>query len=116
MTAYGFQMKSDDIQLSDRQMNLLNKMQKDMGFHGVWCFYVVQDQDAHSTAGYIPAMVFQDIQKTFPMNGPLYGDMPFVIGQTYEEATIICQLMNDYIGLDQDQVNEILDSAGLQQS
>lgn len=88
----------------------MEHMATDMGYHGEWCFYVVPVQDIKTYGGYIPAMVFRDVQSYFSMNGPLYGDVPFVIGQNFDEARQRCELMNEHIGLDDEVVMQILES------
>ena len=106
-------MADSDVTLSAKHIAMLDHMLSDMGYQGVWCFYVVADQDTEALGGYIPAMVFQDVQSYFSMNGPLYGDVPFIIGQTLSEARERCKLMNKHIQLTHDKVEEILESAGL---
>lgn len=106
-------MSNDKIELSEQQKMLLDNMARDMGYHGDWCFYVAPDQDVEIYDGYIPAMVFRDVKSYFSMNGPLYGDVPFIIGQNLAEAKTRCKLMDDYIGLENDQVEDILGSARL---
>ncbi len=101
------------ITLSPQQKNLLESLAKDMGFHGDWCFYLPEEQDTNLYGGYIPAMVFRDVQDYFPLNGPIYGDQPFVIGQELTEAKTRCRLLNEHIKLDEETVNDILESAGL---
>jgi len=106
-------MSSSDIKLSEQQKMLLDNMKKDMGYHGDWCFYIAADQDVEIFDSFIPAMVFRDVQSYFSMNGPLYGDVPFTVGQKLAEAKLRCKLMNEHIGLDDELVKQILDSAGL---
>ncbi len=106
-------MDNSGFELTEREKSILGNMVSDMGFHGDWCFYVVLDQDTASYGGYVPALVFRDVQSYFTMNGPLYGDVPFVIGQTSHEAWSRCALINAYIGLDEETVQEIVESAGL---
>jgi hypothetical protein len=103
-----------EIKLSAQQISLLDNMLKDMGYHADWCFYVPAEQDVDVCGGYIPAMVFRGVQRYFSMNGPLYGDSPFVIGQTLEEAQARCKKMNQYARLNEEAVEDILSSAGLQ--
>ena len=69
------------------------------------------DQDIKTYGGYIPAMVFRDVENYFTMKGPLYSDIPFIIGQNLDEARLRCKLMNQYIKLNDETVNEILESA-----
>ncbi|MDH5444722.1 MAG: hypothetical protein OEY52_04145, partial [Gammaproteobacteria bacterium] len=85
-------MSQGDIGLTPQQIAILDNILNDMGYHGEWCFYVVKDQDSTSYGGYIPAMVFKDVKSYFSMNGPIYGDTPFIIGQTLEEAVLRCRL------------------------
>ena len=103
-------MKDNKIELSEQQKMLLDNMASDMGHHHEWCFDVAPVQDIKTYGGYIPAMVFRDIQSYFSMNGPLYGDAPFIIGQNVEEARQRCKLMNEHIGLDDEMVEQILES------
>ncbi len=107
-------MSDTDIALSAQQKILLDNIISDMDYHGDWCFYVVAEQDTRTYGGYIPTMVFRDVQSFFPMNGPIYGDVPFIIGQTLSEARQRCKLMNEYIQLDSETVAQILESAGLE--
>ena len=102
-----------DKTLTNQQISILNHMVKDMGYQGVWCFYVPPGQNIEGYGAYIPAMVFRDVQSYFSMNGPLYGDVPFVLGKNLDEAREMCRLMNRHIGLDEETVRDILDSAGL---
>ena len=106
-------MDSSEPELSERERAILNNMASDMGFHGDWCFYVVADQNTATYGGYLPALVFREVQSYFTMNGPLYDDIPFVIAQTIQAARRRCALMNAHIGLDDETVREIVDSAGL---
>lgn len=106
-------MSDDEIKLSEQQKTLLDNMVRDMGDHGEWCFYVAPGQETVSYGGYIPAMVFRDVQSYFSMNGPIYGDVSFIIGQSLAEARVCCMQMNAYIGLSDEQVEEILESARL---
>lgn len=106
-------MSDDEIKLSEQQKIILDNMARDMGYHGEWCFYVAPDQATETYGGYIPAMVFREVQSYFSMNGPLYGDVPFILGKNLAEAKMHCKLMNEHIGLDDEQVEEILASARL---
>ena len=106
-------MTEDGIILSPQQKSLLDNMASDMGYHGDWCFYLIEVQDLNLYGGYIPAMVFRDIQECFPLTGPVYGDQPFVIGRELAEARLRCRLMNEHIKLDEETVSDILESAGL---
>lgn len=106
-------MSDNDIVLSEQQKMLLGNICRDMGYHGDWCFYVAPDQDIGIFDSFIPAMVFRDVQSYFSMDGPLYGDVPFAIGQKLAEAKACCQLMNEHIGLDDEVVKQLLESAGL---
>lgn len=105
-------MERKHIRLSTREKVILNDLVRDMGYYGEWCFYVTAAQDHRRYGGYIPAMVFRDVPNYFVMNGPLYSDVPFIIGQTFEEARQRYRLMNEYIGLDSTTVAAILESAG----
>ena len=107
-------MNKKNIGLTEQQATILDSMVRDMGHYGNWCFYVVSDQDTSVYGGYIPAMVFRDVQSYFSMNGPAYGDIPFIIGQELDEAVQRCRLMNEHIGLDKQMVEDILESAGLE--
>ena len=102
-----------DKTLTGQQISILNHMVKDMGYHGEWCFYVPPRQNIEGYGAYIPAMVFRDVQSYFSMNGPSYGDVPFVIGQNLDEARAMCRLVNRHIGLEEETVRDILESAGL---
>lgn len=107
-------MDENTFSLTEQQINLLDNMARDMGYHGDWCLYVVTDQDPALYGGYIPSMVFRDVQSYFSMNGPLYGDQPFIIGQTLDEARARCRLMNQHLQLNNNIVADILDSAGFE--
>lgn len=106
-------MSKSETTLSQQQTTLLDNMIRDMGHHGDWCFYVVAGQDAEIYGGYIPAMVFRGVKSWFSMNGPAYGDIPFIIDQNVDEARQTCRQMNLYIGLSDDIVDDIIESAGL---
>lgn len=106
-------MSDDKVILSEQQKIILDNMARDMGSHGEWCFYVAPGQETETYGEYIPAMVFQEVQSYFSMNGPLYGDVPFILGKNLTEAKMLCKLMNKHIGLDDEQVEKILASAKL---
>ena len=109
-------MSKDEITLSENQITVLNILLEDMGYQGEWCFYVAPEQDITIYGGYLPAMVFGGVKSYFTMNGPVYGDMPFVIGKTFEEAKARCRLMNQHAKLTDELVTQILKSAGLHQA
>ena len=106
-------MRKVDNTLSGQQISILDAMVRDMGYHGEWCFYVPPEQDIQLYGAYIPAMVFRDVQSFFAMNGPLYGDVPFLIGQSLSNAQEMCRQMNRHIEVYEETVRDILDSAGL---
>lgn len=105
-------MNHASIELTAHEKIVLDNMKREMGYFKQWCLMIPAEQNTAIYGGYIPSMVFRDVQTYFTLNGPLYSDMPFIIGQTLDEATQRCRLMNEYLGLDAETVREILESAG----
>ena len=58
------------------------------------CYFIPVDQDAKSTGGYIPAVIFEGESGYSPMTGGACG-APWVWGKTLEEAEQTAESYNN---------------------
>ena len=72
-----------------------------------WCWYIVE-QDPTVHGGYVPSMVEADVPGHALLAGRGEGSLPWIWGQTIEEAWKVCTRMNqERLGIDQAAAEDI---------
>lgn len=65
-----------------------------------WCYFV--PTDAHDGRGFIPSLVVEHVAGHVPMSGQGDFASPWYWGDTYEQATRVCEKVNRDRGIEPD--------------
>ena len=76
-----------------------------------FCYYINPAQDPDEHGGYVPSMVRRGESGHFPMLGRGAYATPWIWGKTLAEAENVCEQQNIKLGLNPNQVNEIIASS-----